>query len=448
MNSRSNITIARVIARLNIGGPAIQAILMTDAFRQKGYRPLLLTGEVSSSEGSMEYLARERRVVPVKIAGMSRRISWYHDLTAFWKLVRIFYREKPAVVHTHTAKAGTLGRLAAMATGVPIRVHTFHGHVFRGYFSPFRTWIFLAVERLLARRTDGIVAISESQKRDLVEVYRIAPKEKVSVLRLGIDLDPFLRVNERDGTLRNSLGCDRETFLVGWVGRLTAIKDPKLFLASARSLMSTFPNLRFALVGDGELRESCHAIVEGAGLGSTVSITGWQQHLERIYADLDIVVSSSINEGTPVSLLEAMASARAFVSTDVGGVRDLMVGPSKRQGNFEIFENGILVPRNTEVLAEAIAYLLNHPQMRLAMGQAGRSFVQHRFSSQRLADDLESLYVSLARSKRNLPVEAQRLLSGIGAGQSESSHYSAGLSQVDFLAHSTKAAEKNGIAIH
>src|ERR1700733_5868263 len=413
MDSKPNLTIATVIARLNIGGAASQAILMTEAFRQKGYRSILLTGEVPASEGSMEYLSLDRNIIPIKIGTMSRSISWHKDLTTLWQLIRILYREKPDVIHTHTAKAGTLGRLAAIATGVPVRVHTFHGHVFRGYFSPFVTRIFLAVERFLARRTDCIIAISASQKRELVEVYRIAPAEKVAVLPLGIDLDPFLKINGHNGELRPSLGCDAETFLVGWVGRLAPIKDPELFLAAARHLPCDSGNLRFALIGDGELRRRCESQAAEAEFKGTVHIAGWRQDLHRIYPDLDIVVSSSINEGTPVSLLEAMASGKAFVSTDVGGVRDLMVGPAKPQDGFEVFENGILVSRDAELLAHAIAYLMKNPAVRQSMGQAGRRFVAARFSCQRLADDLESLYLSLARSKLNLPLEAQRLLSGI-----------------------------------
>ena len=419
MVSESNITIARVIARLNIGGPAIQAILMTEAFRHKGYQSLLVTGEVSPGEGSMEYLACNRDVVPIKIASMSRRISWYDDLTTLLELARIFRREKPVIVHTHTAKAGTLGRLAAMASGVPIRVHTFHGHVFRGYFSSFGTRIFMAIERFLARHTDCVIAISESQKRDLVDVYGIAPAEKVSVIPLGIDLNPFLSIAERDGTLRNSLSCDSGTVLVGWVGRLTAIKDPDLFLSAARRLVGHFGKLRFALIGDGELRRHCETQAADASLAGTVSLTGWRQHLDRVYADLDLVVLSSINEGTPVSLLEAMASARAFVSTDVGGVRDLMVGPARNLGGFEIFDNGILVPREPEVLASAVSYLIENPEVRRAMGQAGRSFVRRRFSSQRLADDLECLYLSLAHSKGKLPVEVRGLVPHSAAEPSE-----------------------------
>jgi glycosyltransferase involved in cell wall biosynthesis len=411
VKSKPNLTIARVIARLNIGGPAIQAILMTEAFRQKGYRSILLTGEVPASEGSMEQMAIDRDIVPIKIGTMSRSISWYKDLNTLWQLIRILYREKPDVIHTHTAKAGTLGRLAAIATRVPVRVHTFHGHVFRGYFSPSITRIFLFVERFLARHTDCIIAVSASQKQELAQVYRIAPAEKISVIPLGFDLGPFLIVNGRVGTFRDSLACGTNTFLVGWVGRLTAIKDPDLFLHCVRHLDGRSGDLRFVLIGDGELRKHCEDQIDTAALGHTLTLAGWQQHLDRIYADVDLVVLTSINEGTPVALLEAMASGKAFVSTDVGGVRDLMAGPSIKQGGFEVFENGILAPRDGKVLAHAVAYLMDNPETRRAMGQAGRNFVKARFSSQRLADDLESLYLSLARSKENLPLEIEGLSS-------------------------------------
>jgi glycosyltransferase involved in cell wall biosynthesis len=418
MNSKHNLTIARVIARLNVGGPAIQAILMTDAFRQKGYRTLLLAGEVPEGEGSMEYLARERNIAPIRIGTLSRRISWHKDLATLWQLIRILRRERPLVLHTHTAKAGTLGRLAALATGVPVRVHTFHGHVFRGYFSPLVTRAFLAVERFLARHTDRIIAISDSQKHELAEVYRIAPAEKISTIPLGFDLGPFLAVTGRDGALRQSLACSTSTFLVGWVGRLTAIKDPDLFLSLAHRLIRDSQNLRdsqglrFALIGDGELRKHCEDQIQAAGLGQVVSLTGWRQKLNRIYADLDLVALTSINEGTPVALLEAMASGKAFVATDVGGVRDLMAGAPQQQDGFAVFENGILVPRDSVMLARAVTYLMDRPELRQAMGRAGRSFVSAGFSSQRLADDLEALYVSLARSKGALDSKETALASG------------------------------------
>ena len=353
----------------------------------------------------MDYLAREHDVIPIKIGTMSRQVSGIKDLVTLWQLIKVFRREKPTVVHTHTAKAGTLGRLAAMVTKVPVRVHTFHGHVFRGYFSPLVSRIFIKIERFLARHTDRIIAISESQKYELTEIYRIAPRENISVIPLGFDLDRFLASDGRPGGLRRSLSCEGGAFLIGFVGRLTGIKDPDLFLSCAGHLINRAGSTRFVLVGDGELRKRCEDRVAAEGMGEVVSIIGWQKHLPDIYADLDLVVLTSLNEGTPVVLLEAMASGKAFVSTDVGGVRDLMVGPSRPHRGFEIFQNGILVPRNAEVLAHAIAYLMAKPGIRTGMGQVGRKFVKARFCGQRLADDLEALYLSLARARKDPQAE-------------------------------------------
>src|SRR5437667_7228825 len=183
---------------------------MTDAFQRKGYRALLFSGEIPPGEGSMEYLARERGVDVVKISTMSRSVSFLGDVKSLWRLIRMFRRERPLVVHTHTAKAGTLGRLAAWITGVPVRVHTFHGHVFDGYFSPGLTRIFLAVERFLGRRTDCIIAISESQRKELSETYQVSTPDKITTISLGFDLERFLTVNGHEGSLRVSVGCDSQ----------------------------------------------------------------------------------------------------------------------------------------------------------------------------------------------------------------------------------------------
>ena len=402
MNSAQEMTVVRIIARLNVGGPAIQAILMTNAFRRKGYRALLVAGEVSPGEASMEYLAEANKVELIKMSNLSRGISFYKDLASLWRLIAILHREKPLVVHTHTAKAGTLGRLAAIATRVPIRVHTFHGHVFNGYFSSLVTRLFLTVERFLSRHSDCIVAVSESQRKELVEVYRIAPAQKIVTIPLGFDLGPFLRVNGREGSLGSSLGYGPDTALVGWVGRLTPIKAPGAFLDCAALLREDSPKVRFVMVGDGELRGECEDQIHREQLDKIVTITGWQRDLARFYADLDLVVSTSINEGTPVALLEAMASARAFVATDVGGVRDLMVGSGRSFDGMEIFDNGILVRRDVRSLAGAVRHLLERLELCRDMGRAGRKFVRDRFSHHRLADDLEALYLSLAVSKGKL----------------------------------------------
>jgi glycosyltransferase involved in cell wall biosynthesis len=407
LSSGRRFTIARVIARLNVGGPATQAILMTEAFQKKGHRSLLLTGELPPGEGSMEYLAEERGVQPIRINNLSRRISAAADLKSLWRLIRIFRRERPMIVHTHTAKAGTLGRLAAMITGVPVRVHTFHGHVFSGYFSPAVTRVFLAIERFLARRTDCIIAISASQRNELVETYKIAPPHKVVTIPLGFNLERFLLVDEREGSIRAAAKCGGEATLVGWIGRMTAIKDPALFVESAARIHAAMPSPQFVMVGDGELRQDCEVRIRLARLDDRVSLLGWKRDLTSVYADLDLLLLTSINEGTPLALLEAMASGKPFVATDVGGVRDLMIGTSRTEEGWERFDNGILVPRDSRRLAEAAEYLLLRPELRREMGCAGREFVRKYYSSDRLASDLEQLYVRLAQEKKCLDEDVE-----------------------------------------
>lgn len=410
MKSEKSFTIANVIARLNVGGAATEAILMTHALQMRGYRAVLLIGEVSPQEASMESLAYELGLRPIKICTLSREISPASDLKSLWRLIRTFRRERPMVVHTHTAKAGTLGRLAAMVARVPVRVHTFHGHVFDGYFSPRVTRIILAIERFLGRHTDCIVAVSQSQQKDLVETYRIASPDKVVTIPIGLNLDPFLQVDGQEGSLRAAVGCGPRAILVGWVGRLTAIKAPDLFLESAARIHAAFPLARFVMVGDGELRQSCEAQIHEASLQDNVVLTGWQRNLGPVYADLDLLLLTSINEGTPLALLEAMASARPFIATDVGGVRDLMMGTARAEEGWERFDNGILVPRDSLRIAAATQYLLQRPELRREMGCAGREFVRNRYSCNRLLADLEHLYVRLARKKKCLAedVEAPR----------------------------------------
>jgi glycosyltransferase involved in cell wall biosynthesis len=404
VNFRAEITIARIIARLNVGGPAIQAILMTEALRAKGYRTLLLSGEVPPGEASLEYLAQARGVVPTKISTMSRRVSSMKDLASFWRLLGILRREKPLVVHTHTAKAGTLGRIAAFLARTPVRVHTFHGHVFNGYFSPKTTRAVIAIERFLARRTDRIVAVSESQKRELSETYRIAPAEKIEVIPLGFDLDPFLQVEEKKAAQDSSSVAELPAWSVGWIGRFAPIKAPGLFVECAALVHNEHPGARFMMVGGGELRSQCESQIRRQQLDQAVRIVGWRRDLAQVYSQLDLVVCTSSNEGTPMALLETMASGRAFVATDVGGVRDLMVGLGHKCGDMEVFANGILVPCDAHALARAVIHLGQKPELRRSMGRVGREYAKAKFSHHRLADDLDALYLSLARSKGCLPL--------------------------------------------
>lgn len=393
--------IAQVITRLNVGGPAVIAILLARELRDRGYPTLLLAGQVPPGERSMAYLADSCGVEPLPITAMSRSIAFLDDLQALYRLVRIFRRERPDIVHTHTAKAGTLGRVAAILAGVPIRVHTFHGHVFHGYFSPAVTRLFIAIERMLARKTDRIIAVSETQRAELADIYRIAESEKITAVNLGFDAKPFLDISCRSGQMRSAMGCLENQLLVGWAGRLTAIKNPALLVQTARIVASFQPHVRFAVIGEGELQHELQRQVDEDGLTDAVTLVGHRADMAEVYADLDLVLLTSRNEGTPMVLLEAMASGKPFVATGVGGIRDLMVGDFKQVGGFKVFANGILAPEDADVLADAVRFLAADAGLRASMGARGRKFVASAFMGSRLADDVERIYCEIARS-RNL----------------------------------------------
>jgi glycosyltransferase involved in cell wall biosynthesis len=398
LRSTQTINVAHVITRLNVGGASVQVILATEALCARRHHAVLLSGELSAKEGSMHYLAEAVGIPVVTIRGL-RRECGIGDPLALLRLIRIFRRERPDIVHTHTAKAGTLGRIAALLTGVPVRVHTFHGNVFHGYFPWPIGWAIRCVERVLAQFTDCLITISESQRRQLAETYYIAPSEKIVSIPLALDMKGLLKIEGFEGKLRGDLSCSPGEVLVGWVGRLTAVKAPELLFDCAR-LVGTNGGCRFVMVGDGELRAQCEQRLHSLGLESQLTMVGWQRELVAIYADLDLVVLTSINEGTPVTLLETMAAGRPFVATDVGGVRDLVVGAALRRDGLEIFENGILVPAgNPQALADAVRYLIGNSKLRYAMGRAGREFVESRFSPDRMATDLERLYRNLLDRK-------------------------------------------------
>ena len=255
------------------------------------------------------------------------------------------------------------------------------------------------IERFLARHTDCIVAITELLKRDLCEVYKIAPADKIAMIPLGFDLDPFLQISGSSESLRHEIGSTPGRPLVGWVGRLTGIKSPLSLIDCAERLKEHPGKPQFVMVGDGELRNDCELRIKQNNLTGVVFLTGWRRDLPSIYAALDFVVSTSLNEGTPLALLEAMAAGRPVISTNVGGVRDLMVGERRSVEGLEIFENGILVNCEVSNVSRAIRHLIENPDLTRSMGKAGREFVTDTFSQARLAEDLDQLYRSLLTTK-------------------------------------------------
>lgn len=378
--------VARVIARLNVGGPALHAIYVSGGVSER-FPTTLVTGRVAKGEADMIDVAYARELDVHLVPELGREVHFWDDLTVLVKLFRLFRRLRPAVVHTHTAKAGTLGRLAAFAARVPVRIHTFHGHVFHGYFGPWKTRAYVLIERLLARLTTRVVAISASQADDLADRYRICGRERIRVIPLGLELDAF--APERSAPLgpefRRQVGAGEDP-VVTIVGRLAPIKNHALFLDAAARLHGAGRRCRFVIVGGGSEEEALRRRVRELGLDEAVVFAGWRTDLDRVYAGSDVVVLTSLNEGTPVCLIEALTAGCAVVSTDVGGVRDVL-----ENGHL-----GVMVPSgDAAALTEAIAGLLDRPEHRRELGRRGALAAPRRFGVQRLLRDIENLYDEL-----------------------------------------------------
>jgi len=408
MRKKRPIRILRIIARLNIGGPAIQAISLTGNLSDDDYQSLLVCGKVGPNEGDMSYLADEKDVKPYLLPELGREISFYNDLKCFLHLRRMIKRFSPDIIHTHTAKAGTLGRLAAMSLNFFRRntnriklVHTFHGHIFHSYFGLVKTFIFTRIERFLSRFTDKIIVISPLQKDDICQKYRIANPEKVRTIPLGFDLSRFtVRHDDSEEIRRRYLPHDRDNWLlVGIIGRLAPVKNHRMFLEAVKRLKEDrkIDPFRFLIIGDGELKEDLLNYSKRLGIQDSVLFTGWQKDMPSIYGALDIVALTSMNEGTPVTLIEAMAAGKPVVATDVGGVRDLLgVEATMSDEGYGLARNGVLVPSGEgDILAKALQYLMVDRKASKTMAMRAREFVLNQFSMERLVKDMKSLYSEL-----------------------------------------------------
>lgn len=377
-----------VIARLNVGGPAVHVVLLAEQLPHSGFDTALVCGHIGPGEGDMAYLAEQRGVQPVYVAQLGRELSPLRDLLTLVKLWCLMRSWRPDVVHTHTAKAGFVGRVAAWLARVPVRVHTFHGHVFHGYFGPRKTQVFLWLERLTARLSDRLITISPALKDELVTTYRIAPPHKVEVVPLGMELAPLAATPRHQGDFRARCALPADAPLIGIVGRIVAIKNHDLFLRMARRVRNARPDARFVIVGDGDLRPTVEATVRELDLHDAVTFAGWQQDLAAVYSALDVLVISSDNEGTPAALIEALAAGVPVVSTDVGGVRDMLRGGAYGR---------IVPPRDPDALAAAVLAALSEP----ATNQATiRAAVVEQYGMTRLLHDLGTLYRDLLASKR------------------------------------------------
>lgn len=383
--AHKKIKILRIIARLNIGGPALHCILLTEGLNNGEFCSLLVSGVVSSSEADMEYLARGKGVLPKIIPELGRSLSFKNDICAFWKLYQLMKQERPDIIHTHTAKAGALGRLAAFFYTLisspkprPKVLHTFHGHIFNGYFGKFKSTVFLLIERILAFFTDRIIVVSDALKDELCRI-KIGNPRKIVVVKLGLELDKLLAVAPKsDAELR-----------IGIIGRLVPVKNHHMLFNVIKKLNESDVATPFTLTvaGDGELRFDLEHYVRQLHIERRVTFVGWQKDLAQLYSQLDIVVLTSLNEGTPVCLIEAMAAGKPVIATNVGGVRDLV--DEKR---------GFLVPSgDVDGFANALKRLIDDEELRQRQGQAGREFVKNIFTKDRLIRDMIGLYGELLK---------------------------------------------------
>ncbi len=386
--------VLRVIARLNMGGPSLHVAYLTAGLRPRGYETTLVAGELARGESSMAFVAEQLGVELHPLVQLHREVSPVRDLVAAVRLARLIRAERPDIVHTHTAKAGAVGRVAAVLAGGrrrPLIVHTFHGHVLRGYFGPLRTTAFRLLETLLAASSDALVAVSPQVRDDLVALG-IAPREKFAVVRLGIELER--RVLAESGTreeTRRLLGVPEGRFLVGWVGRMTGVKRTEDVLRALQLLRGRGVDAGVCLVGDGPDRDEVEREAHRLGIARHCFYLGYQEDIARWYAAVDAVVLPSENEGTPVSVIEALAAGRPVVATRVGGVPDVVTDG----------KDGFLVEvGDVAALADRLARLAADADLRESMGAAGRARVLSRYAVDRLVDDVDRLYCALLESPR------------------------------------------------
>jgi glycosyltransferase involved in cell wall biosynthesis len=390
------IAVVRVITRLNIGGPSIQATRLA-ALDRDGFTTTLIHGRLGDGEGDMSYLV-EPGSRAIYLDTLCRPLSPLNDLRSGLQLIREMRRARPQIVHTHMAKAGLLGRLAAavynLTRGRAPRarvIHTYHGHVLEGYFSPVMTRIFVGFEQLLAHLSDAIVAISPAIERELRDDFGIGRASQYRVIPLGFDLTPFANINEATRVrARQDLNLPAGAEVVCTVGRLTAIKQHRLFLETIARVATSRPTVVALIAGDGELRGDLERYAGELGISGRVRFLGWRRDLATIYAASDVFLLTSRNEGTPVALIEAMASATPGVSTDVGGVKDVITSDAT---------GARVAEHHADALAAPIVRYLADPDLRRQSGTRARAAVIGRFSLDRLVHDVRTLYRDLLAAR-------------------------------------------------
>ncbi|MFL5787324.1 MAG: glycosyltransferase [Flavisolibacter sp.] len=394
--------VIRILNRLAVGGPVLNATYLT-RYLQPDFETILVVGEKEEHEKSAEYLTEQLGINYVTIPGMGRSINPASDYVAYQKLKRLIKDFKPDIVHTHAAKPGALGRLAASSMKVPVIIHTFHGHVFHSYFNSIKSNFFINTERYLATKSKAIIAISEQQKKELVFDFKIAPEKKFRVIPLGFDLEKFhTDQEEKRNKFRTEFNVQDNEIAIGIIGRLVPIKNHYLFLKAIRHILTNSPKkIKAFIIGDGETRKDLENVAREVNIPFTTEesafhdqplvFTSWRSDVDVINAGLDIVCLTSFNEGTPVSLIEAQAANKPIVSTRVGGISDIVVEE----------ETALLADvEDTEKYCDHLLRLVQDDALRCKLGRNSREHVMNKFSYHRLVTDMAALYFELLNTNQ------------------------------------------------
>ena len=390
--------VLRIINRFNLGGPTFNAALLTKHMAPE-FKTLLIGGKQEDTEESSEHILNELGIEAKLVDEMQRDIGIANDRQAYLEIKKIIKQFKPDIIHTHASKAGAIGRSAGISYGKAKMVHTFHGHVFHSYFGRLKTNMYKNIERALALKTDKIVAISQRQKIELFKKYKICSEDKIEVIPLGFELDKFhCGLEEKRKQFRTDYNIDEDEIAIGIIGRLVPIKNHKMFLNSIASIKNkSTKKVRAFIVGDGESREELKTFAAEKGLDflngdyqpglkATVHFTSWIKDIDVVNAGMDIIALSSLNEGTPVSLIEAQAACKPIVSTKVGGISNIVLKN----------ETALLSQNNNEnSFTRNLLRLVEEDELRSKMGVKGWDFVNEKFHYSRLVKDMSELYHKL-----------------------------------------------------
>jgi glycosyltransferase involved in cell wall biosynthesis len=381
--------VLRIINRFNLGGPTYNAAYLTK-YLAPDFDTMLIGGAKDDSEGSSEFILKNLGVDYMILPEMRRSVNLFNDFAAYNKIKGIIRKFKPDIVHTHAAKAGAIGRIAAYACKVPVIVHTYHGHVFHSYFGKLKTSVFKTIERDLAQKSSAIIAISQIQKQELVNDHLIAPSDKVHVIPLGFDLERFQEHSaEKRIKFRAKHGLSEDEIAIGIIGRLVPVKNHSLFLDAIKFVKeNSQKKIRAFIIGDGEERAGIERKVNDLSLNDVIVFTSWEKEVDKVYPGLDIVCLTSLNEGTPVSLIEAQAANKPIVSTNVGGIENVVI-PNKTALLSNVFEK--------DKFSMNLLSLVEDEFLRKALSVEGWAFVKEKFHYNRLMKDVKELYLNLLR---------------------------------------------------